>query len=260
MIGNKHNKRKGQVLLIAIMLVATILTVVMTVAFNSTRESQNTKLEEDSQQALAAAQAGIEAALKQGSGAVGISSLGEFSSQGITGNAQVTAVTNKYFVTPLIQKDEQFTFYLTSYPLPSPLTGWTGSINMSFVSESGCPVVELTVIKADYSLQRVMYGSCNAPNFKNIPSNSLANTTTFEDTKFQYKSSGSLVITDGIFIVARVLNSQTKIAFEDVGGNALPLQGKTVTSEAKTQTGVTKKIQMFQSYPQIPANFLTSSF
>lgn len=260
MTGNKYNKRKGQVLLIAIMLVATILTVVMTVAFNSTRESQNTKLEEDSQQALAAAQAGIEAALKQGTGNVGIASLGEFSSQGITGNAQVTTIANKYFVTPLIQKDEEFTFYLTSYPLPSPLVGWTGNLNMYFVSESGCPVVELTVVHSDYTLQRVTYGSCTAPLFKNIPSNSLASASTFEDAKFQYKSSSPVGVTDGVFILARVLNSQTKITFENAAGSPLPLQGKTVTSEARTQTGVTKRVQMFQSYPQIPANFLTTSF
>ncbi len=260
MIGNKHNKKKGQVLLIAIMLVATVLTVIMTVAFNSTRESQNTKLEEDSQQALAAAQAGIEAALKQGSGNVGIASLGEFSSQGITGNAQITTVTSKYFVTPLIQKDEEFTFYLTSYPLAAPLTKWTGNLNMSFVSETGCPVVELTIVKADYSSQRLVYGSCAAPLLKNVPSNSITGITTFDDVTFQYKSSGPIGITDGILVIARSLNSQTRIAFEDAGGSALPLQGKTVISEAKTQTGVTKKVQMFQSYPQIPSNFLTTSF
>ncbi len=256
----KTHKRKGQVLLIAIMLVATILTVIMTIAFNSTRESQNTKLEEDSQQALAAAQAGIEAALKQGSGTVGISSLGEFSSQGITGNALVETITSKHFVTPLIQKDEEFTFYLTNYPLPSPLTGWTGNLHMYFVSETGCPVVELMIIKSDYSFQKVMYGSCSAPSFRNVPSNALLSTATFEDTQLRYKSSSPIAIADGILIIARVLNSQTKIAFENVGAGSLPLQGKTVVSEAKTQTGVTKKIQMFQSYPQIPSNLLTTSF
>lgn len=259
MTGNRHNNKKGQVLLIAIMLIATILTVVMTVAFNSTRESQNTKLEEDSQQALAAAQAGIEAALKQGTGTVGIASLGEFSSQGITGNALVETVAKRYFVSPLVQKDEQFTFYLTSYPLPSPLTGWNGSLNIYFASENGCPVVELTIVKADYSLQKAVYGSCAAPAFRNIPSNSIAVNTTLEDTKFKY-GTGSIAISDGIFIIARALNTQTKIGFEDAGGNTLPLQGKTVTSEAKTQTGVTKRIQMFQSYPQIPTNFFTTSF
>ena len=53
-LGNKNEK--GQVLLITIMLLAAAVTVVMTIAFNSTTETQITKLEEDSQKALSAAE------------------------------------------------------------------------------------------------------------------------------------------------------------------------------------------------------------
>ena len=67
--------QKGQILLITIMLVATVLTVVLAVTFKSTSETQITKLEEQSQKALTAAEAGIEAALQQESGSVSIGSL-----------------------------------------------------------------------------------------------------------------------------------------------------------------------------------------
>jgi len=61
----KQNREKGQVLLITIMLLAAAITVVMTIAFTATTETQITKLEEDSQKAMAAAEAALEAAIQQ---------------------------------------------------------------------------------------------------------------------------------------------------------------------------------------------------
>ncbi|MFZ1549746.1 MAG: hypothetical protein WAT44_04755, partial [Microgenomates group bacterium] len=45
-----------------------------------------------------------------------------------------------------------------------------------------------------------------------------------------------------------------------VGTSTLQASGQTVTSQATTRTGVTKKVQLFQSYPQIPAEFFFTSF
>ncbi|MEO0070141.1 MAG: hypothetical protein ABIK18_05040, partial [candidate division WOR-3 bacterium] len=79
MIGDSYNKnfmanQKGQILLITVMVLATVITVVLSLSFKSTIETQTTKLEEEAQRALAAAEAGIEAALKQ-QGTVDISLL-----------------------------------------------------------------------------------------------------------------------------------------------------------------------------------------
>ena len=84
----KYHER-GQVLLITIMLLAAAVTVVMTIAFNSTTETQITKLEEDSQKAMAAAEAALEAAIQQKSGTVALSSLPAFTGSNITGQANV---------------------------------------------------------------------------------------------------------------------------------------------------------------------------
>src|SRR5437868_4230347 len=73
MNGHSYNKKKrkligqeGQVLLLIVLLLATVMTVVMTVIFTARTESKTTKLEQESQKSLAAAEAGIEAAMKQG--------------------------------------------------------------------------------------------------------------------------------------------------------------------------------------------------
>ena len=71
------------------MLFAAAVTVVMTIAFNSTTETQITKLEEDSQKAMAAAEAALEAAIQQKSGTVALNTLPAFAGSNITGQANV---------------------------------------------------------------------------------------------------------------------------------------------------------------------------
>ena len=56
--------QKGQILLITVMLLATVMTIVLSVSFKSVTDTQVTKLEEESQKALAAAESAIEVALK----------------------------------------------------------------------------------------------------------------------------------------------------------------------------------------------------
>lgn len=255
----KIQNRKGQVLLIAVMLLATVITVVMTIAFNSTSETQVARLEADSQKALAAAEAGIDAVIKQSvNSTVDISSLGKYQEQKISGSARVLGVTRSYFVTPLIQKDEQYTFYLADSALSTP---WNGSFSMSFVSEAGqCPDIEVSVVTSTYDQERYAYKTCSSIIQNAV---STANTTTVIDSvTFNYKTSDPILITNGLVAFVKVLGGRTKIGFQSsVDPNApLPVQGKTVESEARTASGVVKKVQLFQSFPQIPSNFFMSSF
>ncbi len=262
MTGHKFNNKnkKGQVLLIAVMLLATIITVVMTIAFNATTQTQTTKLEEDSQKALAAAEAGIDTVIKQSVGfSVPIANIGQFSSQGITGNARVVATAYPYFVTPLLQKDEQYTFYLSNYPgYGSP---WNGSFNLYFASETNqCPSVMVTVITSTYAQQRYIYSTCANTVVNVDPNSSIQSTATVDTTVFQWKTRDPITITNGLVAFVTILNSRTKLGFKNTTSGALPLQGKTITSEARTKSGVVKKVQLFQSYPQMPSNFFMTGF
>lgn len=259
-IQNSNNKnKKGQVLLIAIMLLATVITVVMTIAFNSATETQVAKLEEDSQKALAAAEAGIDSVIKQSVGTnIPISTLGDFSTQGISGNAKVLAVNKTTFVTPLLQKDEQYTFYLSDYP--SFANPWTGNLEMYLLSEAGqCPSIEVLVVTGLSTQARYAYNTCAATiNYATLASNTPAQ---IEGTSFQWKIPVPLSITNGTVAFVKVYGGRTKLGFKDEGGiNNLPTQGKTVDSEARTESGVVKKVQLFQSYPQIPSSFMMTSF
>jgi len=249
-----NTKRKGQILLIAVMLIATVITVVMTIAFNTTSETQLSKLEEDSKKALAAADAGIEAALKQ-AGTVNIASLGSFSTEGITGNATVETTAKNYFISPLLQNNEQYTFYLSDYPgLTNP---WSGNLHIVFSSETGkCASISVTVIQLNGAQTQYTYNtSCSTViNGANI---ALATVTKLDDTTFQY-ATGDIAIANSSLMLVHIYGAETRLGWQSA--SVLPIQGRTVISEARTKSGVVKRVELFQSYPQIPASFFTASF
>src|SRR3989338_7828624 len=117
-------KRKGQVALITVMLIATILTVVMSIAFQTTVDTQITKLEEENQKALAVAEAAVEASLNENANtSVGQGSLENIT--GFTGGATVSTLTDNVFTTDRVDKNNQYTFYLTSYDLQTKTIGTT---------------------------------------------------------------------------------------------------------------------------------------
>ena len=264
MTGNNYNSnmKKGQVLLIVVMLLATALTLALTASYQSVTETQLTKLEEENQKALAAAEAGIEAALNQKT-TVNIGSLPNLSN--FSGQAVIQTTQSNQFVTPLLQKDEQYTFYLSSYdPQTKSFSGNSTqqNINVCFGSLTSNPALEITLIKNDYTVRRYAIN----PQVNTIIQNGTSATSpppsgSCPDSSFnnQYQIAGTDIGTNTRFLIVRVIgNGSTKIGFK--AANPFPLQGSTIVSTAKTQSGVEKKVQLFQSYPQIPAEFFVTSF
>ncbi len=265
--------RSGQVLLIAVMLLATVITVVMTIAFNTTTETQVARLEADSQKALAAAEGGVEEMIKKsmsGATTVNIGSLSQFGSQNISGDAQLRSVSQPFFVTPLLQTDEQYTLYLSDYP--GYANPWTGKLDFYLVSETGCPAIEVAIVKDTYQIDRYAYNACSSTPIITNAAAAIALTppTAIDSINFSYKISTQIQVPQvpgggGLVAFIKVLGGRTKIgikSFNDDGftPKSLPVQGKTIESEARTSGGVVKKVQLFQSFPQIPSNFFMTSF
>jgi len=263
MTGDSYNSnmKKGQVLLIVVMLLATALTVALTSTYQSVTETQLTKLEEENQKALAAVEAGIEKALQsKRQGNFTFTSLGLSNLSGIDTSQSSVEISNQgstTFVTPLLQKDEQYTFYLANYPNFNSY--WGGQINIYFKTESACPSLELTQIKNDNSLVRNIVDPCGQITDPNdLRLGTTSGPYSFGGFNFGYKLSNNISISNTKLLIVRVLFAPTRIGFQ--GTNNFPLQGSTIISTAKTQAGVEKKVQLFQSYPQIPAEFFVTSF
>ncbi len=273
---SKMKNQKGQVLLITIMLLATVLTVTLAATFKSTTETQLTKQEEESQKALSAAEAGIELALQQGTVNIGL--LPNFSGSGFTGQATVTSSSSTDFVTPLLQKDKQYTFYLATY---SSTTGfsppyYTSGLKFYFGSEGAgtcaartTPALEVTLIYgASNSVKRWVIEPCSSGQTisgTTLTSSSSLPPQSFGGSNFYYLSDSSSAnrvqiapIVDPEILIVRALFAQTRIGLR--GSSNLPTQGKYVNSEARSPGGVTKKVQLFQSGPQLPAEFFVTTF
>lgn len=273
-----NNLKRGQILLITVMLLATAITVIMTISFSSRTETQITKLEEGSQKALSAAEAGLEAAIQKKTNIVLQRDLTTFQDGSITGQANIVEVGGKEFVTPLLQRDEQYLFYLTSYNQPTFGSDyWQNYLMIYTQSEAGaCPALELTLIASDNSISRSVMDYCanimTTGGINNIPTTAALPSDTPGDTvdqiKFAYRATNPINLTStNKLLIVRVLNASTRIGFKGSSrGDGiydwvnLRSQGRLITSEAKTQDGITKRIELFQSYPQVPADFFVTSF
>ncbi len=263
-------KQSGQVLLIIVMLLATVLAVTFSVSFTSQTETQTTKLEEDSKRALAASEAILEASLKQPASGTpySIAALGLTNLSGFNGSASVSETQGNTFVTPLLQRDEQYTLYLSQYDnaahtFSSP---FSGDLYFYMKSESGCPAVELTYVHTDAnnSLTRDLIDPCDQVSGSGeLPNLQLVPKTNIKGTDFEYKNQNPKPISGDIKVVfMRVLFNATKLGIQRVAGasSVLPPQGKTTTAQAQTNTSVTSTVSLFQSYPQIPSDFFVTSF
>ena len=247
----------GQVLLITIMLLATALTVALSVSFKSTTETQVTKLQEENQKALAAAEAGIESALKEEAG-VNIGGLGGLGGFSGTADCNENSPGNS-FASPLLQKDEQYTFYFADYPDLSSY--WSGDIHFYFKSETDAPALELTFISSTGVITRYLLDPDNRVSAESGETTCDTGLYSAGGVAFQRRTNLAITVANTKVIIARAISGETKIG---IGGTTLKSQGKTCESSATSGTtageGVTKKMTLLQSFPQIPADFFVTSF
>ncbi len=247
-------RKQGQVLLLVVLLSATLFAIAGAVFFESIVQTQVTKIQEESIRALKAAEGLAEQALKTGST---VTLTGQdISLPGAEGQAQVSNATTNVFTTPLIQKDEQYTFYLADYnPETSSFEGdpQQPSFKIEPSETNFCDTnpfaVELTYVNVDTNDFERTVGGCN--NYTSIQ----------KDFDF-----GNIVSPTNSYhlLIIRVLADNTdfpgvRLKLTKQDGN-WPVQGTTVVSTVQTASGVKKTVRVFQSYPQLPASFFVTRF
>ena len=253
---NYMKHKRGQILLITVMLLATVMTVLLSITFQSTIDTQVTKLEEDSQKALAAAEAAIEVSLQSGSAATFGSShqLASFSTN-FYGGATISSATSNTFTSPLVAKDGAYTFYLGNYDLVTKIVGNNSfpgdNVSVCFNSATPNPAIEITLIRTATIKKYVIDPDSRI-------ASALSSSGSCGSFQYSYTIPNGDFGADSKLLLVRVLYSSSKLYFSR--NNIFPLQGKTITSEATSTTGVSKKVVLFQSYPQIPAEFFTTTF
>ena len=247
--------KKGQILLITIMALATILTVVFAVSFQSQNDTRLTKAEEEAQKALAAAESAAENAIKTGNTVtIGEGLLSMFDN--MTGIATVETVVTNTFTTPLISRDAAYTFYLADYNIATNTFGVSSSepVTLCFDDALPKPALELTLVKTS-GLKKYVVDPNSAINNASPSAGACGVNSSFE---YSYVIPGADIGVDAKLLYARVLYSPTRLILSRASN--LPIQGKTSRSEVTTNIGVSKKVILFQSYPQIPAEFFATTY
>jgi len=251
-------KKKAQILLVVIMILSTVMTVIMAVSFSSITDTKTTKLEQENKKALSAAEAAIEALLKDQTNSVsfGSGSLSSFSD--ITGQAVLDTTQSNNFEIPLVKKNEAYTFYLATYDKKS--NTFSQSINTDLeVCFNSDQALEITLIKTNAIKKYVVDGEVRIDN-ATTPSSPPSSICLNSGYNQSFTISSSDISTDSQLLIVKNLFADGKIYFKSTSG-LLPQQGKTVVSSATTKkTGVSKKVVLFQTYPQIPAEFFYTGF
>ena len=149
-----YNGKRGQSLLVIVLLISVVFTLVATASYRFTTETQTSKLQEESVRTLAAADSGIERGLQIAASQASYSQnftqafLGtNVTLDGINKTAStidIAKTQERTFVTSTIDKDEQYLFYLYDYPSG---TNYYRN-NFKQMSQSAtCPVRGLIVIR-----------------------------------------------------------------------------------------------------------------
>ncbi|MEO6508705.1 MAG: hypothetical protein ABIO02_02020 [Patescibacteria group bacterium] len=268
---NTKQNQSGQILLVVVLLLATTLTIVMTAVFTSRTETQVSKLQQESDKSLIAAEAGIEAAIKNQNGRSNISfkdlALTSLDGTGIDLNNSSVSIDNSTtakFVSPIIQKDQQYTIYLAKYDngvFDSTIV--TGTMNLYYGSDN----VSCDSIALEYSFLAVALNTYTMPRYVadtgsiiGVPGIDSVTIPPHDINGVTFTCVSTLTVPNNAkLLFVRVIgpDASTRIGIDD---NNFPAQGKTFSSEAKTASGVVKKVKVFQSYPQIPAEMFVTSY
>lgn len=247
--------RKSQVALITVMILATILTLVLSASFRTIVDTQTSKLEEENQKALAAAEAAVEASIKEnGTTTVGQGSLENIS--GISGGATVTSLADHTFTSNRVEKNNQYTFYLANYNPDTKTLGTSSlaqTVTICFQSATTNPALEITLLKVASIKRYVVDPSARITNAA-LPSSICPDST----YAYSYDIPSADISTDSQLIIVKAVFNGTKLYFSR--SSNFELQGKAATGEVTSDAGVSKKVYLFQSYPQIPSDFFDTSF
>lgn len=254
---------KGQALLIVVLVMVVALTVGLSIASKTITNLRTSTEEANSQKALAAAEAGVEQAIKSNQIGNNVAS-GTFIDTKASYQTSVTAVSGTSFLVdggnPVVQ-DNGADLWLSTYssdPTQIFSNPWLGTLTIAWGSSSNpCSEAALEVIiisgasKQSATSKRYAFDACAGRVSSNHFTQIGLNQTTILGKNFYYQTS-PITVSSGFLgrIIPLYANSVIGIS----GNTALPSQGTVITSTG-TAGSTTRKVNVFQGYPEIPSEY-----
>jgi len=251
---------KGQALLIVVLVMVVALTVGLSIASKTITSLRTSTEEANSQKALAAAEAGIEQAIKNN---VPIAET-KISSDNTTYKTDVAAVSGTSFLmnggNPVLQ-DNGSDLWLSDYSSdPNNLykNSWPGRVLTIKWGTSADPcqnaALEVVIIsgsKASPTTKRYTFDPCAQRAGSNRFSLVGLTQGSVSGKSFFYEAVISDVLSP---LLGRVIPLYFNSPVGIIGDVALPSQGSTITSTGTSGT-TSRKVNVFQGYPEIPSEF-----
>jgi hypothetical protein len=277
------SNNSGQALLIIVLVMVVALTVGLAIATRTIINLRNTSDQAGSQKALAAAEAGIEQALKNNT-APGETINNSFTSTGTSNNTSFTTTVSaesgasKFLLNSgqEIAQNNATYIWVTPYdsnPANSFTQTWSGRITLYWGGDgtclsSGIAALEVAVIygpvgcsgaacKASPMLKRYALDPCSSSTRGGNYFTAVTNpdTSTFPGTNIAYSYQIDLSAVPVLLIRVNPVYASTVIGVSGAGGAALPDQGKLIISTGTSGKNITRKITVFEGYPEVPAEF-----
>jgi Tfp pilus assembly protein PilX len=269
MLGNQ----KGQALLIVVLVMVIVLTVGLSIATRTIINLRNTNEQASSQKALSAAEAGVEQAIKNDTPPGTFTN--NFSASSVMTTVSKGNGAGSFLLsngTEVPQNDAIYVWVapFSSDPAQAFTQTWSGDMTIYWNNEIGdCTIsgantqnvaaLEVSVIygsKDSPKLARYAYDPCSVTR---VPNNHFTTTPTVSQSKINVSGKDLYynVTMNGLVNVLLVrinpVYSGTVIGVS--GSNPLAAQGKTITSVGTSGQNTTRKITVFEGYPEVPSVF-----
>lgn len=263
--------KEGQILLITLLVLVVAATVVLSLIGRATLDLTISNQIEESARAFNAAEAGIEEAFRSGVGSGGAQVL----APGVTYDVSVAAIGGQSGVYPIPRKTPQGvteTVWLVNHnddgSLDETPRYTANTLDMCWSKESTTPALVVSVLYKEgtngtYQVARVALDPDAASRGNNFDSAVVTSNGcglgNYYEKQINFTSLGiSLSGANRDTLLALRLRPEyadTMLAFETAGGATLPKQGNRIESVGTTQTGVTRKVVVYQQYRAASAIF-----
>lgn len=250
-------REEGQVILVVVLVMVIALTVGLSIASRSITNIRTSTEEVSSQQALSAAEAGVEQILRTKT-SIATGSL----SNDTTYSTEITSVEGTSFLVnggSLISKNDSADLWLSEYSTQSASlysNPWSGDVTIYWGTNSdGCKnaALEIAVVSGSKNAPKVTkYGFDPCSTRASSNSLTLVQTSPSQLGEKTFYNKTTISVSSGL--IARIVPLYTGSVIGVSGNSALPSQGFIVSSTGKSQD-TERKINVFQGYPKLPAEF-----
>lgn len=256
-----ESKQSGQILLISLLVLSVATTIALSLIGRTATDVNISNEVEESARALAAAEAGVEQALKSGLGSGGAQVL----SPNVTYTTTLTNIglaTGPYIFPQKTARDNTEVLWLASHDSSGNIvetpTYVATTMDVCWSTETTTPAVEVTI-----PYKKASDGSYRVARQAFDPLSARANTSKFTlvaGAAVNCGQSGFYKATLNFTTLGITPAQDTLIALHikpiysaaqlgiNTGGSVLPLQGNRIDSIGNLATGVTRRVVVLQSY------------